>query len=430
MSRHSRPPDATALPSPLRDPAFRALVTAHSLARFGSSALVVLLGIQLYALTADPFALGWLGLAEAMPAISLVLYGGHVADRHSRRTVSLVARSAFGLVCLAMAACSAGPDSVAIPAIYLAGFLVGCAGAFAQPAAAGLEGEVVPAAQALRGASLLGSASQTGGLAGPILGSALFAWLGPAATHAVLAAVFAAVLVAMLRVPHRKAAPRVPGEGALTRIAAGIRAVRHDQVLLGSMALDMFAMFFGGAQALFPVFAADILQTGPAGVGWMRAAASIGSLAAMVVAVRHPPRRRAGLALHLAVAGYGVAIIVFALSRNLALSLGALACAGAADGISMVVRQAILRLRAPGPMRGRISAVRSVFLNASNELGDFESGMLAGVAGAVASVWIGGAATLAVVALTAWRAPVLRRLDIAALEAAGDPAEAGSAVRR
>ena len=166
------------------------------------------------------------------------------------------------------------------------------------------------------------------------------------------------------------------------------------------------------------MFATDILHVGPTGFGLLRAAISVGSLLAMLAAVRYPPRARAGLALFLSIAGFGVAIIVFALSRNFVLSLLALAAVGACDGVSMVIRQAILRLIAPGPMRGRISAVRSVFINSSNELGDFESGMLAGAVGAVAAVWLGGAMTLLVVGVTAWRAPRLVSLDLGALERA------------
>jgi MFS family permease len=217
--------------------------------------------------------------------------------------------------------------------------------------------------------------------------------------------------------PETTAPETMAREPAITRIIEGIRIVWHDEILIGSMALDLFAVFFGGATALLPIFATEILHVGPAGFGLLRAAQSLGALAAMLVAVRHPPRRHAGLALFAAIAGFGVAIITFALSTSFVLSFLALAVAGMCDGVSMVVRQAIQRLMVPGPMRGRISAVRSVFINASNELGDVESGVLASVAGPVATVWIGGVITLGVVAVTAIRAPRLRRLNLAELEA-------------
>ena len=378
-----------------------------------------MIGYHLYQLTSDPLTLGWLGLAQAIPAISLVLYGGVMADRHSRRSIVLIGRGAYAGLALLLALGTLAPASATVWILYAAGFLLGCAGAFTSPAVSGLEGEIVPASGAIRAVSIMGSASQAAGLAGPVLGSMLFDLAGPGAFYLTVAAFFvASQAIIVLAVRDRPALPRSHGDGALTRIAEGIRYVASDQILVGSMALDLFAVFFGGAAALLPIFATDILHVGPTGFGLLRAAISVGSLLAMLAAVRHAPRARAGLALFLSIAGFGIAIIVFAFSRNFILSLLALAAVGACDGVSMVIRQAILRLIAPGPLRGRISAVRSVFINSSNELGDFESGMLAGAVGAVAAVWLGGAMTLLVVGVTAWRAPRLLNLDLGALERA------------
>lgn len=416
---HTENKAARISPPPL-PAALRAYLAASALARFANSGLGVLLGFHLYSLTHDPLTLGWLGLAQAVPAISLVLYGGVIADRHSRRTVALIGRTTFaGLALLLALGTLAGPSAM-VWIIYVVGFLLGAAAAFTTPAVSGLEAEVIPAQGALRSVSILGSASQAAALAGPVIGSAVFGLFGASPTYAMLAAMFAAsAAIIRLAVPNRRAPPRSRGDGALTRIAEGIRYVLADQVLIGSMALDLFAVFFGGATALLPIFATDILHVGPLGFGFLRAAMSVGSLTAMLIAVRHPPRAQAGLVLHVAIAGFGIAIITFALSRDFMLSFAALAVAGACDGVSMVIRQAILRLIAPGPMRGRIAAVRSVFINSSNELGDFESGMLAGAIGAVPAVWVGGVITLVVVGVTAWRAPGLRRLDLGALERAG-----------
>lgn len=217
-------------------------------------------------------------------------------------------------------------------------------------------------------------------------------------------------------VPERPAPVRVATGGAVVAIVRGLRTVFSNQVMVGSMLLDLFAVFFGGANAMLPVFAASILHVGPAGLGLLRAAPAAGGLAAMLFATRHPPRARAGLALHLAVAGFDVSIIVFGLSTSFALSLAALVCAGVCDGVSMVIRQSIMQLIAPDGMRGRIAAVRSVFIISSNELGDFESGVAASLLGAAPAVWLGGMVTLAVVAVTAWRAPGLRRLDLGRIE--------------
>lgn len=404
----------------LLQPAFRAYAVSAVLARLAQSSLTILLGFHLYQLTRDPLTLAWMGLAQALPAIGLVLYGGHIADRHSRWTMTLIARGCYVVLALLIALGAFELTLSLVPTIYLVSFGLGCVGAFASPAVAGLEAEVVPQAQAMRAVSVLGSISQAAGLVGPVAGGVLFELAGPGATYAVIGCLFAASsLVVFLFVPNAAAPPRTPGDGAIARIAEGIRMVFADQVLIGSMALDLFAVFFGGAAALLPIFATEILHVGPTGFAFMRAAISVGSLLAMLVAVRHPPREHAGFALHVAIAGFGLFIIVFALSRNYFLSLFALMMVGACDGVSMVVRQAILRLVVPGPLRGRISAVRSVFINSSNELGDFESGVLAKFAGAVPAVWIGGVVTLAVVAVTAWRAPRLRQLDLAALERDG-----------
>ena len=199
------------------------------------------------------------------------------------------------------------------------------------------------------------------------------------------------------------------------RIAEGLRYVFHDQILLGSMALDLFAVFFGGATALLPVFATDILHVGPVGFGLLRSASAGGSLAAALMAGRFLPQRQAGKALLAVIGGFGVSMVVFGLSRDLALSLLALFVAGLCDGTSVVIRRAILRLASPDPMRGRIAAVKSVFVGSSNELGAFESGMAAALIGAAPAVWAGGLVTLGIVAFTAWRAPLLRRLDLVRL---------------
>jgi hypothetical protein len=285
--------------------------------------------------------------------------------------------------------------------------------AVGDPAFVGLQAQVIPPHDTLRALAKLGSAGWGGALAGPTIGGLLYAAVGPAGTYAAVGlAYLAGASLVLARVANRGAPPGASGDGAVAAIAEGLRYVLSDQVIIGSMLLDLFAVFFGGLNALLPIFAADILHAGPVGLGLLRGASSAGAFAAMLVATRHPPRRHAGWLLHLAVGVFGVAVIVFALSTNFALSLAALACAGACDGVSMVIRQAIAQLFAPEEMRGRIAAIRSIFITSSNELGDFESGVAASLLGVVPAVWLGGVVTLAVVAVTAWRAPSLRRLDL------------------
>ncbi len=402
-------------PPPLRNLTFSAFLAANALERLASSALTVLLGFQVYELTHDPLDLGWLGLAEAAPGIALVLYGGHVADRLPRRRIVLLGTAALALLAAALAA--AAGNGHALPVLFAAAVLTGAIGAFADPALSGLEAHIVPVAGLLRGLALLATTGRTATMLGPALGGLAWAALGPSRTYAGLAALFVASVAFMGAGVPEAPAPEATedGAGVWRSIREGVAFVFRSEVLLGSMALDLFAVFFGGATALLPVFATDVLGTGPAGFGLLRSASAAGSLAAAAFATRLVPPRWAGLVLHGVIAGFGVAMMLFGLSRSLPLSVAALFVAGFCDGVSVVIRRAILRLASPEAMRGRIAAVRLVFLSSSNELGAFESGVAASLMGAPAAVWAGGLVTLGLVAVTALRAPGLRRLDLEAL---------------
>lgn len=409
----------------LRDGVFRAFLVANVSERFASSALSVLLGLQVWEMTRNPLDLAWLGLAEAIPGITLVLYGGDVADRHSRRRIVLVASALLAALAGVIAVVAWQGRDHALPVLLLLAFLVGVVRAFEDPAASGLEAQVVPAQHVLPGIALLATTGRLANVFGPAAGGFAWAALGPAGTYAAIAALFAASWAAVLvGVPEQPAPAPVAGEQAtLRRIGDGVRYVARDQVLLGSMMLDLFAVFFGGATALLPVFATTILQVGPVGFGLLRSASSAGSLAAALLTGRFLPAHRAGEVLLLVVGGFGVSMVVFGLSRSLPLSLAALFVAGLCDGTSVVIRRAILRLASPESMRGRIAAVKSLFVGSSNELGAFESGVAASLVGASAAVWGGGLATLGIVALTAVLAPRLRRLDLVRLAEAGPAAE-------
>lgn len=410
-------PDAGGMNAPLRERPFAAFLLGNILERFAAAAMTVLLGFQVYELTRNPLDLGLLGLVEAIPGVSLVLYGGHVADRLSRRRIVIAAQAVLALLAGGIALISANAHAGLLPLLFLAAFLAGVARAFHGPAASGLEAQVVPVAQLIRGLALLATSGRLADVAGPVVGGFAWAWAGGAATYAAIAALFAAsALVVALGVPERPLPhAREDGVSVWRRIGEGVRYVLRNPYLGGSMALDMFAVFFGGATALMPVFATDILHAGPEGLGLLRGAAGFGALIAALSAARFLPQHRAGVALLVVIAGFGVSIIVFGLSTWLPLSLAALFVAGLCDGTSVVIRRAILRLASPDAMRGRIAAVRSVFVGSSNELGAFESGLAASLLGTQAAVWSGGLVTLAIVGITAWRAVALRRMDLVAM---------------
>lgn len=399
----------------LREPAFRAVLVSGVAQRLATSSLAVLLGFHVFDITRDPLDLGLLGLAEAVPGIGLVLYGGHVADRLRRRSILIVTSALFTLLAAGTAAVAFWWPGQAAP-LFVVAFLLGVVRAFEDPAATGIEAQVVPAEAVVAGMALMATTGRLAGVLGPVLGGFAWAWAGPPATYAGIAVLFALSLLTILPVPDASQ-PVVEhdGQGAVVRIVEGVRFVLRDQVLLGSMMLDLFAVFFGGATALLPAIATEVLHVGPTGFGLLRGASAAGSLLAAAVAGRLLPERRAGAALLWVIAGFGVAIIVFGLSRLVWLSFAALFVAGFCDGVSVVVRRAILRLGSPEGMRGRIAAVKSVFVGSSNELGAFESGVAASLLGITAAVWTGGVVTLAVVGATALLAPRLRRLDLTAM---------------
>lgn len=409
----------------LSNTVFRAFLIANASERLAASAMTVLLGFQIYELTHNTLDLAWLGLLEAIPGISLVLYGGYIADHHSRRGIVLIAAALLAALAGGVAMVSGQAEQYAYNLLLLLAFLAAVVRAFEDPAASGLEAQVVPVQHLLPGITLLATVGRLADVLGPVAGGVAWATLGPAAAYSAIAVLFAVSCITIfLGVPEQTPlSSRRREQRAVHGIAEGVRYVARDQVLLGSMLLDLFAVFFGGATALLPVFATTILRVGPIGFGLLRSASSVGSLAAALLPGRLLPQRRAGLVLLAVIAGFGASIVVFGLSRSLSLSLLALFAAGLCDGTSVVIRRAILRLASPEHMRGRIAAVKSVFVGSSNELGAFESGIAATLLGASAAVWSGGLLTLGIVAVTAWCAPQLRQLDLVTLVKAAPTTE-------
>jgi MFS family permease len=406
----------------------RALIGARMAGGITFAALATIVGLQVYELTKNPLALGWLGLVEAIPAVGLSLFGGHLADRRDRRSIVLICTAALLACTLALAYISLPESGLGLLAILAVIFLSGVAGGILQPATSAFEAQVVPLEFAAKGASALSSVSLAGMIAGPALAGVAYAVLGITVTYVLTAALVGVELACLAVIGRKPLPPPTVGESLRESIAVGIRYVVRSQAMLGAMALDLFAVLFGGAVALLPIFATDILHVGPIGLGIMRTAPSVGALVVMLAATRRPPMRRAGPALLISVAGFGLSILVFALSTNFYLSVIALFFSGLTDGVSVIIRSVIMRVMSPEALRGRIASVNWIFIGASNQVGAFESGFAASLFGTVPSVVGGAIVTLFVVAFVALRAPGLRRLNLARhieLSLAPELAEAG-----
>ena len=398
---------------PFRWPDFRRLFVAAACSTLASRGLAVVLGYEVYELTRSPLSLGILGLVEAIPALSLALYGGHVADRTDRRRIlrrTLGALIACALILALLETTNLGKAQLVM--LYAVVFLAGIARGFAEPAAAALEAQVVPWELLIHSSTVMAGCWMTAAVIGPLIGGVAFASFGAAWTFVGVAFFYALAWISITRMAPRPAPEPPAGESVWQSVATGVRYVLKDQVMLGSMSLDLFAVLFGGAIALLPVFARDILGVDKIGLGVLNAAPTTGALLSMLWCSRRPPVRHAGRNLFWAVTGFGISMIVFALSRSFILSVTALVFSGIFDGVSVVIRRGIMRLLSPNHLRGRIAAVSMIFIGSSNELGAFESGVTAALLGTARSVWLGGILTLFVVAISAFFTPKLRRLSL------------------
>ena len=375
------------------------------------SALAVVIGFQIYRLTHNPLMLGWLGLVEAIPAISLVLYGGYAADHFNRQKIILITRAVSFACAVILVLLSWDSRSVSLAGLYIVIFIAGLARGFADPANTAFEAQIVPKHLAVNASSWITSTWITCSVAGPAAIGFIFDAWGAAASYFVIASGYAFSWIGTMFISPKPQPIQERGEPILKSIGSGLRFVFKNQALLGALALDLFAVFFGGAIALLPVYAEDILRVGAKGLGLLNAAPSLGALFVTLLATRRPPIARAGRNLLLTVAGFGVSVLVFAFSKNFWLSMAALFFSGAFDGVSMVIRRSMVRLLSPDLLRGRIAAANWIFICASNELGAFESGTLASFIGTVPCVAVGGLVTLGVVVLTATLAKELRHLS-------------------
>jgi MFS family permease len=392
----------------LKHPAYVRYWFARVASGFAFQMLSVAAGWQVYELTGRAFDLGMIGLVQFIPSLLLVLPAGHLADQHDRRRIVLICIIveciAIGLLAFAGARGAFGEL-----AVFATLFAIGVARAIEFPTAMALAPALVPTALFPRAAAAGASAAQTAMIAGPALGGFVYV----AGAHVVYAcAAFLYFCAALLIAGVRYERPPLPREPPTLRsLFAGIEFMRHKPVVFGAISLDLFAVLLGGATALLPIFARDILHTGPWGLGLLRAAPAAGALAMSFWLAAHALERNVGRTMFVSVAGFGIATIVFALSTSFALSIAALLALGALDMISMVIRSTLVQLETPDAMRGRVSAVNAIFINTSNQLGEFESGLTAAWFGTVASVLVGGIGTLAIVGLWMWWFPALRRRD-------------------
>jgi len=382
---------------------------ARLLAVLGTQMQSVAIGWQVYALTRRPLDLAWVGLAQFVPAACLSIVTGHVADRFERVRIMMTCYAAMTGLMLALAALAHAGAGVGPIYAVLVG--AGITRAFLGPASQSLVPKLVPPEHFPNAVTWSSSFWQGAMVVGPTLGGVLYAAFGGAERVYELAAGAMLGAFVLLALMQRIAVPARTEPTTASTLLAGVRYVRDNQVILGAIALDLFAVLLGGAAALLPIYARDILHSGPWALGALRSAPAVGAAITGVVLALRPIERRAGAKMLACVAVFGVGTIVFGLSRSFALSLVALAIVGAADMVSVVVRSALVQIATPDAMRGRVSAVNMVFIGASNELGEFESGLTAQLFGTVESVVIGGIGTLLVVALWIWRFPRLRAVD-------------------
>ncbi len=400
-------------PAPAGDALFRhrafvAFWFARIASGFGFQMLSVAVGWQIYAITGRALDLGLIGLAQFIPSVLLALPAGHLADQFERRRIVLLGQIVefMAIALLAGLTLGGGVHEATILALV---FAIGVAKAFEFPAMQSMLPALVPAPILPRAMAMSASAGQAAMIMGPALGGFLYV-AGPGVVYVVAGALYlvAASLMAWLR--YERTPPRRE-PATLKTVFAGVHFIRRRPDVLGVISLDLFAVLLGGATALLPIFARDILHTGPWGLGLLRAAPAVGALLMSLWLARHTMQQRVGMIMFASVAGFGLATLVFAVSTTLWLSLAALFALGAFDMVSMVIRGALVQLDTPDDMRGRVSAVNAIFINTSNQLGEFESGLLAAWVGAVPATLIGGIGTLVVVAL--WMAwfPSLRRRE-------------------
>jgi MFS family permease len=402
----------------LRFPEFKAFITVRFALVFAWAMQFVVIEWEVYRLTQDPLSLGIIGLMEVVPAVSMALFAGHIVDQSEKRNLLLISILAFSGLSLGLfymtlpSVQTTYATTTVLYGIYGLVFLGGFVRAFISPTLFSLMALIVPKEHYPNAATWSSSAWQMGGMLGPALAGFSIHWIGAHQTLFLIVGFAATAFLLLLTIKKKPILNKKIGEPVLESLREGIRFVFNTKVILGAITLDMVAVLFGGAIALLPVFATDILGVDAQGFGILRAAPAVGSFLIMLSVAYFPINKNAGKKLLAAIFGFGLCIIVFGLSKIFWLSVFALFMSGVTDGVSMVIRQTILQLYTPDEMRGRVASVNSMFIGSSNELGAFESGFTAKLMGPVVAVVFGGCMTLLTVGFTGLMLPSMRNLDI------------------
>ena len=376
----------------------------------------LIVGWQMYELTKDPLALGLIGLAEALPNIATALFAGHAADRYNRKRIivwfTLLFLVGTTLLFLFSIKSLGIVAAYGVFPIYLVVMISGISRAFLYPSIIAMMSQIIPRHLYTNASTWSSTMWHVAAITGPALGGLIYGFFGVRIAYLTVLFFLLVALVLLGLVKNRPMPQFEPGETLYQRLSSGLRFVFKNQVLLGAMSLDMFAVLFGGAIAMLPVFAAEVLMVGPQGLGFLRAAPMVGAVAMSLVMAHKPPMVHAGRYLMIGVAGFGLSIICFALSRNFYLSMGLLMLSGMFDNISVIIRATAMQLLTPDEMRGRVASVNAIFIGSSNEIGSFESGVAAKLMGLIPSVIFGGIMTLGIVGFTSKFAPKLRGLNL------------------
>ena len=392
----------------LRHRSFLLFLLSRSLSRFASQMAAIAIGWQLYTLTGSAFDLGMVGLVQFLPTALLVFAAGQAADRFDRKRVIQLCQVLEALTALFLAI-STYMGWLNAAQIYIATFVIGIAGAFESPATAALLPLVTPQGSLQRATAISSGAAQIAVITGPALGGLVYVF-APSLPYAIIVVFWIAGAILTGGI-HAMSQATPKGGPSSDDIFAGVKFIRSNPAILGTISLDLFAVLFGGVVALLPIYASDILQTGPLGLGILRAAPAVGALLMTAFLARHTINSRVGLRMFQAVIVFGAATVVFALSQWMWLSVLALALLGAADVVSVVIRFSLVQLATPDDMRGRVGAVNFLFINASNQLGQFESGVTAALFGVVPAAVLGGVGTIAIALLWMKLFPTLRKVE-------------------